>query len=139
MPLMWAHAEYIKLLHSCSEGVAFDRIAIVADRYSQRAGRRDLEIWKPTRQVRAMKRGETLRIQAPARFRLRWTQDEWRTATDTVSTDSRLGIHFVDLAVSSGQSSPVRFTFFWLESVSFPLFQRQRERWEGRDYAVEVR
>ncbi|HJX83970.1 MAG TPA: glycoside hydrolase family 15 protein, partial [Candidatus Angelobacter sp.] len=35
MPLMWAHAEYIKLLRSVADGQVFDRIAPVADRYLQ--------------------------------------------------------------------------------------------------------
>jgi glucoamylase len=139
MPLMWAHAEYIKLLHSLSKGVAFDRIPVVADRYLALRVRRDFEIWKPTRQVRAVKRGATLRIQAPAAFRLRWTRDEWNTSADMVATNSGLGAHFVDLAISREQTAPVRFTFFWLESASYPYFERQSESWERRDYAVEVR
>lgn len=139
MPLMWAHAEYIKLLHSLSEGVAFDRIPVVADRYLTQRARRDLEIWKPTRQVRAVKRGETLRVQAPAAFRLRWTQDEWNTSADGMALDSGLGIHFVDLAPSRENTAPIRFTFFWLESAAYPFFRREAEDWEGRDYEVEVR
>ena len=41
MPLMWAHAEYIRLLRSTHDGVVFDRISAVADRYLRgaRAGR----------------------------------------------------------------------------------------------------
>ncbi len=138
LPLMWAHGEYIKLLRSLAGGQVFDRIAVVADRYLPGRGRRDLEIWKPTRQARAAKRGDTLRIQAPAAFRLRRTADDWNTFTDTVATDSGLGIHFVDLSISREQAAPLRFTFFWLESVAYPVFQRERGRWEGRDYAVEV-
>ena len=33
MPLMWAHAEYIKLLRSVSDGHVFDLIPEVASRY----------------------------------------------------------------------------------------------------------
>jgi glucoamylase len=33
MPLMWAHADYIKLLRSVREGKVFDLIAEVAKRY----------------------------------------------------------------------------------------------------------
>ena len=51
---MWAHAEYIKLLRSAADGQVFDRIPIVAERYLNSRGRKDLEIWKPMRRVRAM-------------------------------------------------------------------------------------
>src|SRR5712664_1646173 len=36
MPLMWAHAEYIKLLRSTHDGQVFDRIPAVAERYQGR-------------------------------------------------------------------------------------------------------
>ena len=52
MPLMWAHAEYVKLLRSVVDGRVFDLIPVVAERYLEKRGRKDLEVWKPTRQVR---------------------------------------------------------------------------------------
>jgi glucoamylase len=86
-------------------------------------------VWKPQRQVANVPAGCTLRIQAASPFRLRWTQDEWRTSQDIASSDSGLGIGFVDIAVDRGQQAPLRFTFFWTG----------RGEWEGRDYAVGVR
>ena len=35
VPLLWAHAEYIKLLRSSRDGKVFDRIDVVADRYQK--------------------------------------------------------------------------------------------------------
>jgi glucoamylase len=129
MPLMWAHAEYIKLLRSARDGQVFDRIPIVAERYLNKCGRKDLEVWKPTRRVRAMSAGEILRIQAEGPLRLRWTCDEWQTFQDSPSIDTGLGAHFVDIRVASQQTAAVRFTFLWTET----------QRWEGRNYEVEVR
>ena len=57
MPLMWAHAEYVKLLRSVRDGVVFDRVAAVADRYLSGRGRKDLEIWKFSRQAAERVRG----------------------------------------------------------------------------------
>jgi hypothetical protein len=59
MPLMWAHAEYIKLLRSAMDGQVFDVIPVVADRYQGKKGREDLEIWKPVRQVSRIGPGQT--------------------------------------------------------------------------------
>jgi glucoamylase len=129
MPLMWAHAEYIKLLRSAADGRVFDLIPEVAQRYlGDRKSCHLLEIWKPNRQVRAVKRGYMLRVQVQAPFRLHWTADEWRTVNDTASTATTFGVHFVDVPVEPGQQAPFRFTLFWPQSNS----------WEGRDYMVEV-
>jgi glucoamylase len=129
MPLMWAHAEYIKLLRSAADGKVFDRIPAVAERYS--AGRprsRKLEIWKPNRRVQAVRRDGVLRVQSSSPFRLRWTGDEWRTAQDTTSTPTAIGIEYVDIQVSPKQRAPIRFTFLWTRG----------NQWEGLNHTVMV-
>jgi glucoamylase len=127
MPLAWAHAEYVKLIRSAHDGVVFDLIPAVADRYLKRERLpRRLEIWKPGRQPRTVVRGFTLRVQAPEPFLLHWSVNDWNAAQDSRSTPTALGIEFVDLPVTLSQSAPIRFTFRWLETG----------RWEGRDYEV---
>jgi glucoamylase len=130
MPLMWAHAEYIKLLRSVSDGQVFDYIPEVARRYLKngRRERRLLEVWKPNRQPRSVRPGSTLRVMAPQSFALRWTHSDWQEFADVRSRETALGFEFVDLAIPPEQRSPIRFTFHWLEG----------ERWEGRDYEVLV-
>jgi glucoamylase len=129
MPLMWAHAEYIKLLRSVADGHVFDLIPEVADRYLRVRKRTPLEIWKANRQIRAVPPGITLRIQGLESFMLHWSGDEWSHTTDTRSRPTSIGIHFVDIDIGPGNRAPIRFTFRWLAG----------DRWEGRDYAVEVR
>lgn len=138
MPLMWAHAEYIKLLRSVADGQVFDCIPIVAERYQKKRGRQDLEIWKPGRQIRTANHGQTLRIQVPGAFRLHWSCDEWQKVNDAEASASGLGIYFVDIPLPKTQRAPVRFTFFWLEAVDIPFFRHEAGQWEGRDYAVEI-
>jgi glucoamylase len=129
MPLMWAHAEYVKLLRSVSDGRVFDLIPEVAHRYlGDRKACQLFEIWKPNRQVRVVKRGYRLRVQIPVPFRLHWTGDEWGTVKDTPSATTAFGIEFVDIPIPATQRTPIRFTFFW----------PKRNSWEGRDYVVEV-
>lgn len=129
MPLMWAHAEYIKLLRSIHDGQVFDLIPEVAARYrGDRHNCWPLEIWKPNRQVRTVKPGFTLRVQAPAAFTLHWTANEWRKVHDTRSTPTILGIEFVDIVLEPEQRAPIHFTFRWVDG----------DRWEGRDFTVEI-
>jgi glucoamylase len=128
MPLMWAHAEYIKLLRSVADGKVFDFIPQVAARYISGPKRRRIEIWKHDRQPRAMRANSLLRIQANDPFVLHWTRDEWSTYADTASTMTPLGLTHADIEIASDQTAPIRFTFRW----------RDPDRWEGRDYAVAI-
>jgi glucoamylase len=129
-PLMWAHAEYIKLLRSASDGRGFDLVTEVADRYlAPGKGRKDLEIWKHNRQISAVREGRTLRIQAGAPFVLHWSRDGWLTSADTRSEGTPPRIEYVDIPIPAGGPGTIRFTFFWPEA----------QRWEGRDFEVAVR
>jgi glucoamylase len=131
MPLMWAHAEYVKLLRSSADGKVYDAIPDVAERYlGKREGLTRMEVWKPTRHVRFLHAGEFLRIQGAAPFKLHWSIDNWQAVNDTGSRHNALGIEYVDL--NEGMEKPgttIHFTFFWTDD----------NRWEGHDYEVSVR
>ncbi len=128
MPLMWAHSEYIKLLRSWADGRVFDLIPVVASRYLPGKSRKDLEIWKPVRQIRSMRAGKVLRVQMPEPFMLHASSNDWKDSQDVEAQSSGLGVYFMDLPVAKSQRAPVRFTFYWTK----------RQSWEGRDYSVEV-
>jgi glucoamylase len=127
MPLMWAHAEYAKLLRSVQDGQVFDLVPEVAARYlGDRQACRPREIWSANYPVRTVKRDHTLRIQAPTPFRLHCSQDGWSTVQDMLSTSTALGIDYVDMPPATGDA--ICFTFFWTADG----------RWEGVDYEVAV-
>jgi glucoamylase len=129
-PLMWAHAEYIKLLRSAADGTVFDLVPEVADRYlSGSKGRKPREIWKHNRQVPEVREGFILRVQAGAPFLLHWTRNDWDTVEDSRSTPTPLGIEYFDIVPRPPQGGRIRFTFFWTDPG----------RWEGRDFEVAVR
>jgi glucoamylase len=129
MPLMWAHAEYVKLLRSAADGQVFDLIPEVADRYRQARPLKPLEVWKWNRKIGSIAVGSTLRIQAPDPFILHWSKDEWHSVHDARSLPTSIEIYFVDIELAKNDRAPIRFTFLWLAD----------SRWEGRDYMVEVR
>ena len=130
MPLMWAHAEYIKLLRSTADGKVYDAIPAVVDRYlGKRGKRKPLEVWKPNRHVRFMRAGEMLRVQGEAAFTLHWTTDDWKSVQNTKSIRNALQMDYVDLAaVVTSPGTCIRFTFLWTDG----------NRWEGQDYSVTV-
>ncbi len=132
MPLAWAHAEYIRLLRSTHDGRVFDLLEPVADRYInslKRGGHRDLEVWKPNRRVLHVWPGQTLRIQSPTRFNLRFSTDGWQSVMDREAFGTGLDIFYTDIPIQDDQREPIRFTFFW----------SGENRWEGRDFEVFVR
>ena len=129
MPLMWAHAEYIKLLRSTLDGEVLVRIPQVAERYvGDRRRCRQIEVWKFNRQVRRVRHGHTLRIILGAPFEPRWTLDEWNNIHQTPSQPTALDLAWVDIPIPAGQKAPARFTIFWPNA----------DRWEGRDFLVSV-
>lgn len=130
MPLVWAHAEYIKLLRSAADGKVYDMMPEVVARYQGNGAERvKFAIWKQTRKIRFMRADQTLRIQADCAFRLHWSADNWATAHDTESVLSPLEISYADvLSFKAETGSRVVFTLFW----------PQENRWEGTDYAITV-
>jgi glucoamylase len=131
MPLMWAHAEYIKLLRSTADGKVYDAIPEVAKRYlGKRTNRTRLAVWKFNRQVRFMRSGEVLRVLADAPFTLHWSTDNWQTWGDTKSARNSLEIDFIDLnEAACNAGTTLWFTFFWTSA----------NHWEGRNYQIHVK
>ena len=130
MPLMWAHAEYIKLLRSSKDGKVYDAIPEVAKRYlGKQEQRKRFEVWKPNRHVRFMQPGEILRVHGDVAFTMHWSVDDWKTVQDSIAIRTRLGIHYVDIpAAVLPAGASVRFTFLWTDSG----------HWEGTDFLVSV-
>jgi len=131
-PLVWAHAEYVKLLRSVADGVVFDRISVVADRYAvpkeKRTFQSRMEIFQVGRPISAMVQGGTLRIMDAEHFRVTWTMDGW--ATKTVQEAKVIGRPgaFLDIQTPHDFTGSIVFTMFWPDE----------SRWLGRNYEVTV-
>ena len=131
-PLVWAHAEYLKLLRSIADGEVFDRIPIVAERYGVPADKRNfqsrLEIFRVNRPITAMTQGGTLRIADPDRFQAVWSLDNWATTQRTDSCQIGPTGAYVDITVPADASGSVQFTLFWPGA----------QRWAGHNWEVEI-
>ncbi len=111
MPLMWAHAEYIKLLRSLHDGAVYDRIAQVSDRYRTGRGRGSgIEVWKPNRHARTVVRGGRLRVLAPVPFRITVTAGDGLDG-DLTARDSGARVWFADVPIPADLAQPVRLAF----------------------------
>jgi glucoamylase len=125
MPLAWAHAEYLSLLRSASDGRVYDRVAEVFERYGDSARpTASAEVWKFNRRPTRIPAGDPLRVVAGQPFRLRVSDDEWRSHSDRDSAETGLGLHYVDLPPLGSVGRAWTFTFYW------PI----ADRWEGEDF-----
>ena len=129
MPLAWAHAEYLKLARSLSDGAVFDAPPQTLQRYGGKPVRSNLSSWRFNNKCRCISAGSQLRIETLAPATVIWTVDDWKTQTSTRSTDTRLGVHVVDLPTESlGDGSAIEFTFRWHDANS----------WQGENFRVAV-
>jgi glucoamylase len=128
-PLVWAHAEYVKLVRSLKEGRIFDQPPQTVKRYQSARRTATTWEWRFNNKCRIVPAGKTLRIAVQAPVMVHWSQDGWQTAHDLAATDTDLGIYIADLPTASMDAGhTVVFTFYWPRA----------NRWEGVDFAVNV-
>lgn len=131
VPLVWAHAEYLKLLRSARDGKVFDRIEPVYERYCTPEGRQrvrsHLEIYSRRRPIQKVNAGDTLRILDEDRFDVVWTIDGWKS-THRQSSRSLAAGFSVDIQIPAApRASELSWTLHWTG----------KDRWLG--YNVQVR
>lgn len=130
MPLVWAHAEYVKLLRSLRDGRVFDTPSQTVQRYLKQQVGSPHAIWRFNHKARTAAQGQTLRIEVLAPATVHWTPDDWHTTHDTATADTGMGMHVADLNTGElAAGTTVRFTLYW----------SQEGRWEGTDFAIRIR
>src|SRR5271170_4881536 len=128
MPLVWAHAEYLKLLRSVFDGRVFDKIDAVEKRYANGRELIKLDVFKLRRPLKMIRAGYTLRMIAQQHFRVLWTADDWRTVSAVESGTVGHAGSFADLQTTPEQTGKLSFTLFW------PM----ENRWEDHNFDVTV-
>lgn len=133
MPLCWTHAEYISLVRSAHDGICYDRIEPVFQRYAANpAPESGYGIWTFKHPISRVPPGKILRLIIEADARVVWTDNGWAGIghAEAVRNDA-LNLWFVDLTANDSNrpvSAGFEFTFFWKEAG----------RWEGRNYTVTI-
>lgn len=123
-PLVWAHSEFLKLLHSQETGHVFEQYAPVAERYAHfvNSGR---EFWQFNHQIQHWNPGTTvIRVVTVAPARLVLTLDDWKTSQTVDLIPTPLGCFYADVDLQ--QASALEFTFYWSEA----------EKWEGKNFQI---
>ncbi|SFO42278.1 glucoamylase [Mesorhizobium sp. NFR06] len=129
MPLVWAHAEHIKLLRSLRDGAVFDLPPQGVARYVKGKTVSPFRIWRFNAKIRSIPAGKALRVELSAPGVVHWSSDKWLTVRDDHTAENAFGVHLVDLPVAGLQpGSTIVFTFFWPEAM----------RWENVDFSVGI-
>jgi glucoamylase len=113
-PLVWAHAEYIKLLRSLRDGAVFDLPPQTVGRYGNGFSAPRVSIWRWDHSISKLAVRNRLRIELPAPATVIWSTDRWRIKNEVKTHDTGIGIHVADLATESlPLDSEIVFTFNW--------------------------
>lgn len=96
MPLVWAHAEYAKLVRSLYDGRIFDMPQQPYERYVRERAGCDLTLWAPHCVAPSMPVGNRLRIQTSTDVVVRWVADG-SDPVEVLACDTTVGVWLTDL------------------------------------------
>jgi glucoamylase len=96
-PLVWAHAEHVKLLRSLADGAVFDTPPQTVRRYLVEKVRARHTPWRLDGQVEHLTAGKILRIETTRPASVRWSVDQWKSTSACDAHDSGVGLFAADL------------------------------------------
>ena len=130
MPLVWAHAEYLKLRRSLREGRVFDLPPQTVQRYLTGKHGYPRRNWRFNHKLRVLPPRTVLRVETLAPAVVHWSADGWKTTQDATTRDAGLGIHYIDLGTAGlADGDEIKLTFYWPDA----------KRWEGSDFRIAVK
>lgn len=129
MPLVWAHAEHVKLLRSIRDNAIFDMPPQTLNRYVNNKPAPAPIVWQIASKVAGIAAGRVLRLEFSDAARIHWSTDNWKTIFDSDTLATGLGTYICDLPTERlAAENIVRFTIFW----------PRQNCWEGTDFQVEI-
>ncbi|MGA8447388.1 MAG: glycoside hydrolase family 15 protein [Roseiarcus sp.] len=129
MPLVWAHAEYVKLLRSLADGRVFDLPPHTARRYLGKTRNARCRPWREDCPTGGVLSGQNLRLDLAAESIVRYTRDGWKTQADVATSATALGLHIAELP-TAGMAVGDKLVFTWRRKAD--------EVWRGRDFEARV-
>ena len=127
MPLVWAHAEFLKLLAATSNGRPVELLDEVENRYGSKVPQARDWHWRKNSPFARMPTDRQLVIEATEPFVLRFGVDDWAQITDRAATQTAFGMYGVSLGSEDLHGAG---------SVAFTFHYPETNQWEGQNYEV---
>lgn len=128
MPLVWAHAEFIKLLSLSHTGRPAELLTAIEDRYGGKSPLAACWHWRETSPFTSINSGKSLSIEGSTPFTLHFGFDGWLGATNRAATANGLGIYQVVLSRDDlANHNALDFTF-----------QAADGTWQGIDFRIAI-
>src|SRR5579862_5482745 len=127
MPLVWAHAEYLKLAASRALRRPFDRPDAVWERYRGARPQLTRVMWTEKAAVAELPEGCMLTIALRQAGAVRYGLDGWQEVREQATSANPLGLHVLDIdtrALRAGRCIDLTF--------------RAAEQWVGTDFRIRV-
>ena len=129
MPLVWAHAEYVKLLRSLADGAVFDMPPHTVRRYLHEKRLARCRPWREDCPVAKIPAGRVLRLDLAEPAVVLYTRDDWATQVKAETKDTGFGL-FVAEIETEGMAPGRRVVFTWRNSST--------GAWRGVNFEVAV-
>jgi glucoamylase len=127
MPLVWAHAEYLKLAASRKLGRPFDRPESVWRRYGGQRPPLTRVFWTEQAPASSLPEGCALTLALRAASAVRWGVDGWQDVREQSTSPNPLGLHLLDIDAQRLRAGrAIDFTY------------RTGTSWAGQDFRVQV-
>jgi glucoamylase len=127
MPLVWAHAEFLKLFYARERKQPLELLRCVEAHMQRNVTERRCWHWRPDTPFDVIPSGRDLLIDLPENFVLHFGFDGWQSVGDRPSVLLPYGRHGVRL-------TPEDFRHW--HSLDFTFYFPDEARWEGRNHTV---
>ena len=128
MPLVWAHAEFLKLCHSLAEGVVVDRPGAVWERWHGSPPVTRRRSWRLAWPIATIPAGDALRIELLRPAVVHYSVDVWATVHDVAARETGVGLWTVDIPGGLPEGVSIVFAILWTADSS----------WEDHNYTVSI-
>jgi glucoamylase len=127
MPLVWAHAEFLKLLWARRHKRPIEWLTSIETRYHAQRPSAPVWHWRADVPIERLPPAKALMIEQLEPFELHYGFDGWHSMTDVSSKPLGLGLHGVrlDPAIFAGHAA-----------LDFTCHFPERASWEGLDHHV---
>jgi glucoamylase len=129
MPLVWAHAEFLKLLAARQQKRPLEQLDSVDEHLREKSADAGTWHWRPDTPFDTLPKNRDLLIDLPVPFVLHLGFDGWQANEDRPSTRLPFGRYGVRLARQDLASHKI---------VDFTVYFVDEARWDGRDYHVQL-